>query len=321
MKYAIISDIHGNLPALDIVLEDAKNNNVDSFIFVGDYFLSNPFPDECMDKIRSIDNKYIIRGNEEAYLENLINKDQSTWTDGQMQISYYCYKAVSKYNLKYVLELPKNLMLADNDINLFIAHSSSEFIDDCEHKEWSTSKVTMKYNNKEITSKSLCKDIQKYFDNDEKCRTIIEDLESGVYIFGHSHIQWSWQSEDGNITLINPGSCGLPLDGIKNSIPYTILEIREDGQISVEEKRIPFAMEEYIISLQNSDQYKYATVWTKIIEKELRTGLEHLYFFLRFVESYANKIGDTRRPFVLDTWETAYELWEVELNNRRDKEY
>ena len=37
MRFAIISDVHGNLPALNAVLEDAKNSRVDKFIFVGDY--------------------------------------------------------------------------------------------------------------------------------------------------------------------------------------------------------------------------------------------------------------------------------------------
>ncbi|MDR2569870.1 MAG: metallophosphoesterase family protein, partial [Oscillospiraceae bacterium] len=37
MKYAIISDIHGNLDSLLAVLNDAKNYNVDKYIFVGDY--------------------------------------------------------------------------------------------------------------------------------------------------------------------------------------------------------------------------------------------------------------------------------------------
>lgn len=115
MKYAIISDIHGNLPALDLVLEDAQSNNVDSFIFVGDYFLSNPFPNECVERIRSIQYKHIIRGNEEAYLENLIGKDQSTWTDGQMQISYYCYRAVSEDNLKYILSIVTKEYRRDNN--------------------------------------------------------------------------------------------------------------------------------------------------------------------------------------------------------------
>ena len=37
MKFAIISDIHGNLPSLNAVLEDAERNGAESYIFVGDY--------------------------------------------------------------------------------------------------------------------------------------------------------------------------------------------------------------------------------------------------------------------------------------------
>ena len=199
MRYAIISDVHGNMPALDIVLEDAANHNVDSFIFVGDYFLSNPFPNECMDRIRSIENKYIIRGNEEAYLENLIGKDQSTWTDGQMQISYYCYRAVSEENLKYVLSLPSKVNLSDRNIDIFIAHSSAEFIEDCELKEWGTAQLAKKYNIQTLTKDKLNNEIQAYFDNDEKFSSFISTMNSGVYIFGHSHIQWNWQAKDGRI--------------------------------------------------------------------------------------------------------------------------
>lgn len=43
MRFAIVSDIHGNLPALNAVIDDAENNNIDSFIFAGDYYISNPY--------------------------------------------------------------------------------------------------------------------------------------------------------------------------------------------------------------------------------------------------------------------------------------
>ena len=36
MKYAIISDIHGNNIALQNIIADAKKNQVDTYIFVGD---------------------------------------------------------------------------------------------------------------------------------------------------------------------------------------------------------------------------------------------------------------------------------------------
>lgn len=44
MEFAIISDIHGNLPALEAVIDDAGRNGVGCFIFVGDYCISNPYP-------------------------------------------------------------------------------------------------------------------------------------------------------------------------------------------------------------------------------------------------------------------------------------
>ena len=155
----------------------------------------------------------------------------------------------------------------------------------------------------------------QYFDNSDKFQSITAGLKRGVYIFGHSHIQWSWTSPDEKVILINPGSCGLPLDGIPNSIPYTLLDISDKGDITLTERRIPFSMEDYIEkTILKSEQYVKANVWTKVIQKELKTAREHLAFFLRFTEKYANEIKDTRRPYALETWEKAFELWEESLN-------
>ena len=115
----------------------------------------------------------------------------------------------------------------------------------------------------------------------------------------------------GHITkVINPGSCGLPLDGIRDSIPYTILEITDAGHVSVEEIRLPFDKAAYIRNLAQTGQYREANVWSRCIMKELSTAKEHVYFFLCFAEEYARQIGDGRRPFAPDTWEKAFESWE-----------
>lgn len=37
MKIGIISDIHGNIDALDAVLEELKKENIDKIICVGDF--------------------------------------------------------------------------------------------------------------------------------------------------------------------------------------------------------------------------------------------------------------------------------------------
>ena len=36
IKVAVISDIHGNSVALEAVLKDSRENNVDEYVFLGD---------------------------------------------------------------------------------------------------------------------------------------------------------------------------------------------------------------------------------------------------------------------------------------------
>lgn len=282
MKFAIISDVHGNLPALDAILEDAEGNNIDNFIFAGDYCLSNPFPDECITRIRNLGKKYVIRGNEESYLENL----------------------------NYLLSCPNRMKLTFNDVSINISHSSADFIADSEHKEWGPAIVARRYKDTFISQTTLNRDMHNYLKDDRQFHERLDALPDGVYIFGHSHIQWSYKSGCGKKVLINPGSSGLPLDCMENSVPYTILDISDPGNILVEDKRVPFNKDEYIQSFIQSDQFMKAGVWSKIIVKELKMSRENLNFFLQYVEEYAKGIGDDRRPFSVSTWERAFELWE-----------
>jgi len=59
MRTLIISDLHGNLPALEAVL---NSESYDGVIVLGDLVDYGPFPGEVIDVLRSIEAK-IIRGN------------------------------------------------------------------------------------------------------------------------------------------------------------------------------------------------------------------------------------------------------------------
>ncbi|QKY21267.1 metallophosphoesterase family protein [Halolamina sp. CBA1230] len=50
MKLGVISDIHGNLPALETVLEDMPS--VDGLVCAGDVVGYNPWPAECVEIVR-----------------------------------------------------------------------------------------------------------------------------------------------------------------------------------------------------------------------------------------------------------------------------
>ena len=51
MRRALISDIHGNLEALQAVLEDIRNQNVAQIICLGDIIGYGPNPCECLDEV------------------------------------------------------------------------------------------------------------------------------------------------------------------------------------------------------------------------------------------------------------------------------
>ena len=67
MKLAIFSDVHGNLPALQKMLDDA--GNVDGYICLGDVVNYGPWSEECVDLILSLPDHTYIEGNHEEYFQ------------------------------------------------------------------------------------------------------------------------------------------------------------------------------------------------------------------------------------------------------------
>lgn len=66
MKYAILSDIHSNLEALQAVLAHTKQQNVTHYVCAGDIVGYGPNPRECLDLIRGL-NCPVVMGNHDEY--------------------------------------------------------------------------------------------------------------------------------------------------------------------------------------------------------------------------------------------------------------
>ena len=65
MHIAVISDVHGNLEALDAVLADASG--VDAYWLLGDLVAHGPRPAECVRRVRALPGVVAVRGNTDRY--------------------------------------------------------------------------------------------------------------------------------------------------------------------------------------------------------------------------------------------------------------
>jgi len=64
MKYAIFSDVHANLPALETFLE-AVRGRADAYLCLGDVVDYGPWNDECLDRILALPGIVFLEGNHE----------------------------------------------------------------------------------------------------------------------------------------------------------------------------------------------------------------------------------------------------------------
>jgi predicted phosphodiesterase len=53
MRVAVLADIHGNLPALDAVLDDIDSAGVDAIVLNGD-IATGPMPAETLDRLTEL---------------------------------------------------------------------------------------------------------------------------------------------------------------------------------------------------------------------------------------------------------------------------
>ncbi len=65
MKVAVFSDVHGNLPALEIMLRHCQD--VDAFLCLGDLVNYGPWSEECVQRVAALDDCTCLLGNHEAY--------------------------------------------------------------------------------------------------------------------------------------------------------------------------------------------------------------------------------------------------------------
>jgi predicted phosphodiesterase len=81
MRVAALHDVHGNLPALEVVLAEVEREGVDAIVSGGDLVLG-PFPAECLALLRARDARFLHGNCERSVLAR--DDDRNAWCDDRL---------------------------------------------------------------------------------------------------------------------------------------------------------------------------------------------------------------------------------------------
>jgi diadenosine tetraphosphatase ApaH/serine/threonine PP2A family protein phosphatase len=172
---AILYDIHGNLLALDAVLEDARGAGATRYMLGGDYALFGPWPRETVERLRELDADW-IRGNGERWTAHPGDAPQDDVVQGA------------------------------------IAASAAE-LGDALVGELATLPFDAARDGVRYVHASPVSDVRSFGpDHDDAEEEMLAGVLETRLVFGHTHLAFGRQAESG-VELVNPGSVGMPFDG------------------------------------------------------------------------------------------------------------
>ena len=305
MRYAVISDIHGNLPALEAVLADCALQGVDDFLFLGDYYGDFPFVNEVLDLVRAAGGHAIL-GNKETRMLETYGKPQ---TPLQFSPLSWNLAHIRADNLRWLESLPQTLSLPMGSRLCRLAHASAQFLD-CRAIETVRGDSPI-FTNGDTAAAANADAYSRYAArllaaDADFCRAL-RDVPGDVFLFGHFHVQWYAEIE-GNL-LLNPGSCGLPLDFDGNAA-YAILDAES---LAVTLRRVPYDRTLPVRALRESDFYDVAPLWHELCLLEFAHIRCFVQPFLRFAEALARERNAPIHPFANDLWQEALCLYTEKL--------
>lgn len=189
---ALLYDVHGNLPALEAVLEDCQ---ADRFLLGGDYAVGGAWPVETVERLRTLEGAW-IRGNTERWLV-----DRSDAPEPIHPVIDVCTAALGEALIEELVALPAS---AEIDSTLY-CHASPHSDMDSFAPEPA-----------------------------EGEEGLLRGVDAPRVVFGHTHLAFE-RPGPGGVTLVNPGSVGMPWDG-DHRAAYGL--VHDDGRY--EQRRVDY---------------------------------------------------------------------------------
>lgn len=219
MRFAAIADVHGNLHALNAVLDDIAAQGVADVVNLGDHVSGVMLPAETADRLIAC-NFTTIRGDQERILLDLYRK-------GPEASDRPDFQALQPYHFEWMAAQPATLLYRGD---VFLCHGSPRN-DAC---YW----LDRIRPDGGIEMAPLA-----------AIEAEAEGIAASLILCAHTHLPRAVRLSDGRIA-VNPGSIGLPGYRLEKPVPHTvqtgtpnacyaILE-REQGGWSTTFRQVPY---------------------------------------------------------------------------------
>lgn len=202
MKIAVISDIHGNMTALEPVVEDIKRNNCDKVLCLGDLAMAGPQPRAVIDYIRNQKDWVVIQGNTDKLISDF---SPELFRDVQEKFPLMAQALaddvifIEDDKKEYLHNLPPQKEIEVEGLKILLVHGSP------------------RKNNEDILPGMKIEQIEE----------IIKGTDADIILCGHTHMPAGYQTSTKQ-TVINVGSVGRPMTEDLKAC-YLILDINHGG--------------------------------------------------------------------------------------------
>ena len=215
-RIAVLSDIHGNLPALEAVAAEIRREKPDAVLIAGDLVLNGPDPNGCVDALRLLesDGALIVSGNTDIAVGDFdygsaYPQYQDGVPDTITAAAEWAHDELGDDQLDWLRRLPaERRMRADGDTLILVVHASPGS---------QTRGFDQALDNNVILERAAATDAR-------------------VICVGHTHLpevrDLGWK------LIVNAGSCGYVFDG-EASASWAMLTVA-GGQVDAAIRRTPF---------------------------------------------------------------------------------
>ncbi len=215
MRIAVLSDVHGNKHALEAVLADIDNQNIDRVYCLGDLVGYGAFPNEVIELVRARGIPTVMGNYDEGVG---FDKDECgcAYTDPEMKrlgdVSlFWSRDHVTPENTAFLRSLHPQIRFEAEGQRFLLVHGSPRKIN------------------------------EYFYENrpDQSFQRLAESCEADVLVFGHTHLPYT--KEIGAVLFVNDGSVGKPKDGDTRAC-YALLEARAEG-VTASFRRVAYDVE------------------------------------------------------------------------------